>query len=254
MPPPPWGGSGGTLTDSLIAIAISCLGGVVLGFGIHLYLKLVGQELVLFLVGLIFTVSFLSDALHLESALMFIVAGFVIANWSEHGDRLIKEVERLSTPVFVACSTLAGAKPTRCARFHRRAGHCTRRGSSRALLLPPIAVPFGADQASQIRLDGRVPVDWRSPSPTPSPPPTAASLEAHSSRSFWVGWPSTSWLARPCSKRPSDWPKNSHRTNQTPLMKPHPLKPTQLAMWIGALMPPHNPTSSTQKPSASALN
>ncbi|MGC6510404.1 MAG: cation:proton antiporter [Myxococcota bacterium] len=102
--------SGGTLTDSLIAIAISCLGGVVLGFGIHLYLKLVGQELVLFLVGLIFTVSFLSDALHLESALMFIVAGFVIANWSEHGDRLIKEVERLSTPVFVVFFTLAGAK------------------------------------------------------------------------------------------------------------------------------------------------
>jgi Kef-type K+ transport system membrane component KefB len=102
--------SGETLQASLIAIALSCLGGVVLGGGIHLYLKLVGQELVLFLVGLIFTVSFISDKLNLESALMFIVAGFVIANWSEHGDRLIKEVERLSTPVFVVFFTLAGAK------------------------------------------------------------------------------------------------------------------------------------------------
>lgn len=102
--------SGGTLQDALIAIAISCVGGVILGGGIHLYLKLVGQELVLFLVGLIYTVSFISDSLHLESALMFIVAGFVIANWSAHGDRLIKEVERVSTPVFVVFFTLAGAK------------------------------------------------------------------------------------------------------------------------------------------------
>ena len=55
------------------------------------------------------TVSFLCDHFHLESALMFIAAGFYASNWSEYGGKLIKEVERLSTPVFVVFFTLAGA-------------------------------------------------------------------------------------------------------------------------------------------------
>ena len=86
---------------------------------IHLYLKLVGQELVLFLVGLIHGLLSVGRPA-IESALMFIVAGFVIVNWSEHGDRLIK---RLS-----ACHGLRGSHAgrcqtaPRCARFHRRAG------------------------------------------------------------------------------------------------------------------------------------
>ena len=50
--------------------------GVVLGGLIHLYLKCQGRVL-LFLTALIYTVSFVSDFFHLESALMFIAAGFV---------------------------------------------------------------------------------------------------------------------------------------------------------------------------------
>ncbi|MEC7987482.1 MAG: hypothetical protein VX278_20115, partial [Myxococcota bacterium] len=95
--------------QSILLIFLSAILGLGLGWLMHLYLKYIGAEILLFLTALIYTVSFLCDHFHLESALMFIAAGFFASNWSEYGDKLIKEVERLSTPVFVVFFTLAGA-------------------------------------------------------------------------------------------------------------------------------------------------
>ena len=103
-------GEAASFTDSLIGIGLSVVMGVGLGAGIHLYLKYINAEVLLFLVALIYTMSFVADRLGAESALMFIAAGFIAANYSEHGDRLIAEVERLSMPVFVVFFTIAGAK------------------------------------------------------------------------------------------------------------------------------------------------
>ncbi len=103
-------GEAASLTDSMISIGLSVVMGVGLGWGIHLYLKYINAEVLLFLVAMIYTMTFVSDSLGAESALMFIAAGFIAANYSEHGDRLISEVERLSMPVFVVFFTLAGAK------------------------------------------------------------------------------------------------------------------------------------------------
>ena len=101
---------GESLGKSIQLIILSAVLGIVLGGVIHLYLRYVKEEVLLFLTALIYTISFASDFFHLESALMFIVAGFVAKNWSAYGDELIDEVERLSAPVFVVFFTLAGAQ------------------------------------------------------------------------------------------------------------------------------------------------
>lgn len=96
---------------SLWHIAQSILVGVAVGGLLHLYMRYVDAELLLFLVGIIYTTTFVAEQIHAEAALVFIVAGIVVGNFSgERGHRLIHEVERLSLPVYVVFFTLAGAK------------------------------------------------------------------------------------------------------------------------------------------------
>ncbi len=95
---------------SLWHITQSILLGVAIGGLLHLYLRFVGAELLLFLVGVIYTTTFVAEQIHAEAALVFIVAGIVVSNFSDRGETLIHEVERLSMPVYVVFFTLAGAK------------------------------------------------------------------------------------------------------------------------------------------------
>lgn len=103
-------GSGTSFGTSLLHIGQSVVIGAAVGGLIHLYLRFVKAELLLFLVSLIFTVSWVSHIVHAEIALVFITAGFVIGTFSDLGDPLIEEVERLSLPVYVVFFTLAGAR------------------------------------------------------------------------------------------------------------------------------------------------
>ncbi|MFT4623847.1 MAG: Kef-type K+ transport system membrane component KefB [Myxococcota bacterium] len=103
------GGGTGFLT-ALVHIAGSIALGGALGLGIRLYLATVGAELTVFLVGTLYTATFIATAFHSEPALVFIAAGFVVANFGDQGERLIHEVERLGAPVYVVFFTLAGAK------------------------------------------------------------------------------------------------------------------------------------------------
>lgn len=98
-----------SLLVSLGEIAASMAVGVALGGAIHLYLRYIGAELLLFVVAMIYTATFLMEELGGEPALMFIVAGIVVGNFSSQGETLIHEVERLSLPVYVVFFTLAGA-------------------------------------------------------------------------------------------------------------------------------------------------
>lgn len=103
-------GGGTTFGQSLIHMVNSIAVGALIGGVIHAYLRYVNSEILLFLVALIFLTTFVAGQLHLEAALVFIVAGFVSSNFSDQGGRLIHEVERLSLPVYVVFFTLAGAK------------------------------------------------------------------------------------------------------------------------------------------------
>ncbi len=104
------GGGDGGLSTAFLHIGLSIVLGVAVGGVLHLYLRFIGEERLLFLVGLIYTTAFLCGVLHAEVALVFIAAGFVVANFSDQGEVLIHDVERLSMPVFVVFFTLAGAR------------------------------------------------------------------------------------------------------------------------------------------------
>lgn len=88
----------------------SVLAGAVVGSLVLLYLRFVKAELLLFLVGVVFTVAYLASEFSLEPVLLFIAAGFVTANFSSAGEELVEAVERLFLPVSVVFFTLAGAR------------------------------------------------------------------------------------------------------------------------------------------------
>jgi Kef-type K+ transport system membrane component KefB len=85
-------------------------GAVVVGGLIALYIRYVNQELLIFVVGVVYLVAFIAAELDWDPVLVFLAAGFGVSNFSKTGHRLIETVERLSLPVYVVFFTLAGAK------------------------------------------------------------------------------------------------------------------------------------------------
>jgi Kef-type K+ transport system membrane component KefB len=83
---------------------------VLLGLGISLYLRYVGQELMLFAVVAVFLGLELTQALHVETLLTLLVAGFVVENTSVEGDRLRASMARSAAPLFVVFFALSGAR------------------------------------------------------------------------------------------------------------------------------------------------
>ena len=102
---------GGIAAYLLQHIVISILfGAVVVGGLMALYIRYVNQELLIFVVGVVYLVAFISDQLGWDPVLVFLAAGFGVSNFSKTGHLLIETVERLSLPVYVVFFTLAGAK------------------------------------------------------------------------------------------------------------------------------------------------
>jgi Kef-type K+ transport system membrane component KefB len=85
-------------------------GALVVGGLMALYIRYVNQELLIFVIGVVYLVAFISNQLGWDTVLVFLAAGFGVANFSKSGHRLIETVERLSLPVYVVFFTLAGAK------------------------------------------------------------------------------------------------------------------------------------------------
>ncbi len=83
--------------------------GAIVGGLMALYLRYVKAEVLLFLVGTVYTAAFVASELHVEVIVLFITAGFVAANFSTEGDAMLETVETLSMPVYVVFFTLAGA-------------------------------------------------------------------------------------------------------------------------------------------------
>lgn len=102
---------GGIVSYLLRHIVISILfGAIVVGGLTALYIRYVNQELLIFVVGVVYLVTFISKQLGWDPVLVFLAAGFGVSNFSKTGHRLIETVERLSLPVYVVFFTLAGAK------------------------------------------------------------------------------------------------------------------------------------------------
>lgn len=83
--------------------------GVTLGLILALYLKLSGRQLLVVLIALGFGATEMLRYLHFDPVLAFLVAGFVVQNLSNQGDRFMHAIEGTSMVVYVVFFASAGA-------------------------------------------------------------------------------------------------------------------------------------------------
>lgn len=83
--------------------------GTTLGIILGVYLRFVGKQLLVVLVGLGFGMTELLRYVHLDPLLSFMVAGFVVQNFTAHGPKLLHAVEEAGALVFVVFFATAGA-------------------------------------------------------------------------------------------------------------------------------------------------
>ncbi len=104
----------GLSLDALTALGHEIFGsvalGVTLGLILSVYLRLVGQNLLLVLIGIGVGLSELLQYIQFDALLSFLVAGFVVENFSAQGHKLLSAVERTGVVVFVIFFALAGAQ------------------------------------------------------------------------------------------------------------------------------------------------
>lgn len=97
------------LTHLVGELGYSVVAGLVVGGLFVAYFRWVGAEPLFSALVAILLVSEFSRLLHLEVLLVFIVAGFVVRNFSPYGHELLEPIERIALPVFVVFFTAAGA-------------------------------------------------------------------------------------------------------------------------------------------------
>lgn len=83
--------------------------GTTLGIVLAVYLRISGRQLLLVLLVLGFGLTALLDYVHLDPLLSFMVAGFVVQNFSNGGEKLLTAVEKTGAVVFVIFFATAGA-------------------------------------------------------------------------------------------------------------------------------------------------
>jgi Kef-type K+ transport system membrane component KefB len=85
--------------------------GIGFGMGIAWFLQQVGRDTPVFVLAACFAMFAVSQALHLETLLVALAAGFWVENFSDaRGEELIDGVERVSLPVYAVFFAAAGAK------------------------------------------------------------------------------------------------------------------------------------------------
>src|SRR5690606_4753676 len=99
--------------EELGALGHEIVGSVALGTTIGLilaaYLRLIGSQLLLVLIALGFGVTEGLRYLHFDPLLTFLVAGFVVQNLSNQGEKLLHAIEETGSVVFVVFFATAGA-------------------------------------------------------------------------------------------------------------------------------------------------
>ncbi|MCB9634410.1 MAG: cation:proton antiporter [Sandaracinus sp.] len=103
-------GEGSLAKQLAIEIFGSIALGIALGAAVAVYLRFVGRELMLFVLGVVYTGTLVATEAHLDGVIVFLTAGFVVSNFSRQGENLLHTVEALSMPTYVVFFTLAGAK------------------------------------------------------------------------------------------------------------------------------------------------
>jgi Kef-type K+ transport system membrane component KefB len=105
--------TGGISLEDFTVLGHELLGsiavGVTLGLGLAIYLRLVGRQLLLVLLAIGFGLSDTFSYIHVDSLLAFLAAGFVVANLSDQGPKLLHSIEQTGSVVFVVFFATAGA-------------------------------------------------------------------------------------------------------------------------------------------------
>jgi Kef-type K+ transport system membrane component KefB len=83
--------------------------GIVVGGGIILYLKYIRREMTVFVLSVAFFTYQISHSYGYHPLLICLVAGFIVENFSPHGDRFIQAIEKTSLPVYVVFFAISGA-------------------------------------------------------------------------------------------------------------------------------------------------
>ncbi len=97
------------LSPLLGEIIASVAAGTFFGLFIILYLWLIQREPMLFIVVISYGVTALCSYLHYDTLLVFVVAGFVVTNFSGQSKKLILTIESLSSVIMILFFATAGA-------------------------------------------------------------------------------------------------------------------------------------------------
>ncbi|MCB9762393.1 MAG: cation:proton antiporter [Alphaproteobacteria bacterium] len=105
------GDSGETslLGELTVKIGGAAVLGALLGAGVALYIRFVGQELLLVLTGLCFAITYLARGNGVDPLLAFLFAGFIVRNFTQAGGALKQAIDILSMPIYVVFFFIAGA-------------------------------------------------------------------------------------------------------------------------------------------------
>ena len=76
---------------------------------LSIIIEKLGEDLPLALLAIAFLAVYLAEHVHLHGLIICMTSGFVVENFSPHGEDFIHAVERYSLPVYVVFFTLAGA-------------------------------------------------------------------------------------------------------------------------------------------------
>lgn len=97
------------LSQILREVGGSAVLGIVVGGGVILYLRYINREMTIFILSVAFFTYQISHNYGYHPLLICLVAGFLVENFSPHGDRFIQAIEKTSLPVYVVFFAISGA-------------------------------------------------------------------------------------------------------------------------------------------------
>ncbi|MBK8009988.1 MAG: cation:proton antiporter [Deltaproteobacteria bacterium] len=100
---------GAALLNVAEELGASILFGALLGALFIAYIRFVHREMLFAVLVAVLAAAEVTERFHLELLLAFIVAGFVVKNFSKYQHELLHPLEKVSLPVFVVFFTTAGA-------------------------------------------------------------------------------------------------------------------------------------------------
>lgn len=98
-----------SLIELFSELAASVAAGTSFGLVAIFYLRFVDRQPILFILAISYGVTAICDYLHYETLLVFVVAGFVVTNFSRQTGKLLETIEALSAVVMIIFFATMGA-------------------------------------------------------------------------------------------------------------------------------------------------